>query len=333
MVMGTGMNQNAQGGTFPLISLVIPVKNEERRVLRCLESVLSVDYPAERVEVVVVDNDSSDNSAAVVANRCRGVANARLIRSDASTIAKVRMDGFAATRGEVVGFVDGDTVVHADWLRTGLDILYGRDDVSCVGFAIAMPERSDPWVERTWYGMSSGSRWSGTQEVPWLSSFNLLLKRKFFEQVGGFDVSLKTCEDADLGFRLNQVSKLIFSDRLTMVHLGNVKTLLEFFKKEMWRGQGNLKQFWKSKSKKDDYKSVFAPIFYLAALLLLLAGLVAGGGSTAALAVIAPAALFLVVLPVFLSFRAKPQGIVPFFQTTILYCIYLLARGAAIVRR
>jgi glycosyltransferase involved in cell wall biosynthesis len=312
------------------ISVVVPAKNEARFIVESVGSLFACHYPSELLEVIVVDNSSTDDTVALLSLFAQ--KNLRVVTSSATTIAGVRMDGYQHCKGEVVGFLDADSVVETGWLAKGMEILATSPDISCVGFAPAQPGPSAPWVERTWYGISSGSKWSNRQEVPWLSSFNLLIKRGYFERVGGFDKTLPTCEDADLGYRLSEISKLIFSDEVRVCHLGNVKTLKGFYLKEIWRGQSNFSQFLFSGNKRLHYKSVFAPIVYtldLAVCCILLAcWLLLDLDLTAFCAV---TGLFAVLFPLFLALRAEVRGGWEIVRTSFLYCIYLVARGVSIV--
>lgn len=312
------------------ISIVVPTKNEELYILQCIDSLLSCKYPKELFEVIVVDNNSTDSTTSLLATL--DYPNLKVIQSNADTIAGVRMDGFALCRGDVLGFVDADSVVENSWMQNGVDILESGSDVSCVGFAAASPSPRSSWVERTWHGISSSSKWKNRQEVPWLSSFNLLVKREFFEMVKGFDRTLTTCEDADLGYKLSSVSKVIFSDETKVCHLGTVKTVHDFYLKELWRGRSSFRQFWSSTNKCEHYKSVMAPIMYtadvFACLFLSVLGVVGYHSFAIPIFLTGGAAI---LLPLALSLRANATGICEVAKTSFLYFIYLLARGVAIV--
>jgi len=317
----------------PFISIIIPAKNEERFVGRCLEGVARLNYDPGRFEVIFVDNNSTDETLKIAQEKAKKMCNLKIVISDAATIAGVRMDGFSVARGDILGFLDGDCIPPVNWLVQGLEILESRREISCVGFVDSTPDEAAPWVERTWHMMSSGSRWDGTVEVPWLSSFNLLIKRNFFERAGGFDRSLQTCEDADLGFKLNEISRLIFSSGMSVTHLGNVKSVAEFFHKELWRGKSNLAHFIKTNKKKQVFMSVFVPPLYLAiTLICLVASLIAATGR---LPNEYAMLLWLMVLgiPILLTARKKVRGFWMIIKSAALYTVYLIARGMAIVNR
>ncbi len=51
---------------FPFVSIVVPARNEERRIAACLSSLLVLDYPKDRREIIVVNNGSSDRTAEII---------------------------------------------------------------------------------------------------------------------------------------------------------------------------------------------------------------------------------------------------------------------------
>jgi cellulose synthase/poly-beta-1,6-N-acetylglucosamine synthase-like glycosyltransferase/spore germination protein YaaH/peptidoglycan/xylan/chitin deacetylase (PgdA/CDA1 family) len=89
-----------------LVSVVIPAHNEEKVIRRTLDSVMNSDYP--ELEIIVVDDGSSDGTAAVVARYPDHVV--RLIQQAQSGKAAALTNGFEAARGEIVVSVDADTI-------------------------------------------------------------------------------------------------------------------------------------------------------------------------------------------------------------------------------
>lgn len=318
-------------GLLPFVSVIIPAFNEERYIRQCLESVLAQDYPPDRIEILLVDNNSTDSTSRIAKELLVDTGRGRVLHKIGGTIASVRNFGWHQAKGEILAFLDGDSVVERRWLRIGIEILKSSQDISCVGFSAAPPTQDDSWVERTWFPISSSGKHRGTIEVRWLSSFNLLLRRDFFEQIGGFDEALVTCEDAELGSRLSDISRLIFCDRCSVRHLGGVKTILEFIRKEYWRGQNSVRSFVQSNNKKAEFMSVAVPAIYLILFALLLVSfinvLVSGRGIIWLLTFI----ISIMLIPFLLSLRSGISHPIQLLSTSLLYMIYLLSRGSAVV--
>jgi glycosyltransferase involved in cell wall biosynthesis len=316
----------------PFVSVIIPAYNESVSINECLRSVLALDWPTERMEVLVVDNGSTDGTPSIAEKLLLPSGRGRILHKPDGTIASVRNYGWRHARGEVLAFLDGDSVVEKDWLSTGWGLLQSEADVSCVGFAAALPKVEDSWVERTWLPISSSGKHKGTKFVRWLSSFNLLVKASVFTKIGGFDESLETCEDADLGNRLSICSRLIFSDRCRVRHLGTAKSIRQFYIKEYWRGQSSIHSFLRNKKKSSEMLSVIVPAVYLflalSWLVLLAIVLIVGNGGLFLIFI----SVLLICLPLLMALRAGMRSLIKITSTSALYFFYLIARGAAIVK-
>jgi glycosyltransferase involved in cell wall biosynthesis len=109
-----------------------------------VQALLAQDYPADRYEVLVVDNNSTDRSAEVVARYPR----VRLLHEPVQGDYAARNRGIAESRGEVVAFTDSDTAPRPDWLRaivghfeaTGASLLVGRLEFTGRSRALALLE-------------------------------------------------------------------------------------------------------------------------------------------------------------------------------------------------
>jgi glycosyltransferase involved in cell wall biosynthesis len=100
--------------TLPSISVVIPTYNNLSLLLECLESVQKLDYPRDLLEVLVVDNASSDRTPDVIADRFPHV---RLVRLESNTGFAPACDrGALEAKGQYVAFLNNDAVVAPDWL-------------------------------------------------------------------------------------------------------------------------------------------------------------------------------------------------------------------------
>jgi glycosyltransferase involved in cell wall biosynthesis len=115
---------------LPFVSVVVPLYNEERWIEACVRALLALDYPPDRYEVLVVDNNSNDRSAERVGSDPR----VRLLREPLQGDFAARNRGIAEARGEIIAFTDADTAPQPGWLRaivahfqrTGASLLVGR---------------------------------------------------------------------------------------------------------------------------------------------------------------------------------------------------------------
>src|SRR3990167_9148920 len=92
------------------ISVVVPAFNEEKYLSRCLESFKQQDYPKEKFEVIVVDNNSTDKTPKIAQSY-----EARLVGCQVRGVAVSRQAGGQAAKGEIIAGTDADTVVSTNW--------------------------------------------------------------------------------------------------------------------------------------------------------------------------------------------------------------------------
>src|SRR5262245_58517842 len=113
---------------LPLVSVVIPMRNEARHIGSCLDSVLAQDYPAEQLEVIVVDGESDDDSAAVL--QAYG-ERLRVLRNPGRIVPTAMNIGIRAARGEIIARVDAHTILTLSYIRIGVETLQrtGADNV------------------------------------------------------------------------------------------------------------------------------------------------------------------------------------------------------------
>ncbi len=107
---------------WPGVSVVVIGRNEGERLTRCIESVMASEYPADLLEVIYVDTDSTDGSCV----RAEGLgAKVISIRPGRPCAAAGRNAGFRQARFELVHFLDGDTILDPGWLSKAVAAMHG----------------------------------------------------------------------------------------------------------------------------------------------------------------------------------------------------------------
>jgi len=190
-----GIRERACMITLP-VSVVIPARNEASCIGRCVESVLGQDFPRDEVEVIVVDNRSTDATSSVAHQYA-----VRVVEELRRGVAKARNAGIRAARGEVVVFLDADCVAKPGWLR---ELLSGSDDerIGCfVGDILPMPDEgliSDFFHDRRLISQEALL----SHSPPVAAGANIAYRKSVFEEIGYFDETFVAGEDGDLFWRL-----------------------------------------------------------------------------------------------------------------------------------
>jgi GT2 family glycosyltransferase len=171
------------------------------------------------------------------------------------------------------------------------------------------------------------------EDVTWLGSGNLAVKRAAFERVGGFNTSLTACEDVDLCNRLGQAGFRIVADpELRSIHFGDPKTLKALFYGELWRGRDNLRVTFSGPRTFRHFRSALVPVADLvclgAAFLSLLAGQI-----WLAILFLAAALVPAAIKAAYLIRRQLRRGVVPAAQALAVAVVFDLARALALLAR
>src|SRR5215468_218598 len=97
------------------VSFVVPVRNEEKYVRACLQSLVDQDYRSGSYEVIVVDGRSSDRTRELVDEVCRRYPNVRCLDNPAGIVPAGMNIGIRAARGDVIVRADGHNVYPSDY--------------------------------------------------------------------------------------------------------------------------------------------------------------------------------------------------------------------------
>jgi len=285
------------------VGVVIPAKNEQRYIGRCVASVLAAGVAAD-LDILVVDNESQDDTAAIAA-----AAGARVLRSDSSSIGEIRNIGAAAVRGDFIAYIDADCEAPDGWIRDAL-AAFEDAEVAAVAGHLDVP-RDANWVQNAW-ALPRREQRSTTRTVVGASFF---VRRATFDQIGGFDHRLKTGEDTDIAHRLRECGARIHPEpRCNVIHHGYPSTLTGIIDRQIWQVQG---QFGRRGFR--DRSIVVACGFALAALLAL---------SAAAAIAAAAAPITFMVSRIRRSSRTLTVGLV--LTQYLISTIYLVGRALGV---
>jgi len=132
----------------PTIAVVMPAFNEEDAVAASISSLLAVDYPAEKLEIVVVNDGSTDNTSAAISAVAEGKSSVRVIEFPENRGKRAAMAaGIRATRAAVIAFVDSDSSLEPDALRR---IVRGFADprVGAIAGHAEVQNSRETWITR-----------------------------------------------------------------------------------------------------------------------------------------------------------------------------------------
>jgi len=194
----------------PLVSVVVPARDEEHTLDLCLASIMAQHWPGDRLQVVVVENGSRDRTRAVAEARAARDPRVAVIVSEAANQAEAMNAGIRGARGEIVARVDAHSYVDRDYLAEVVAALGRHPRAAAVGGAFlpvgeTLRERVAGLARSSRIGVGSGY---GADRVPQDHPVRSVqcgaYRREALLAVGGFDPAMAYGEDEELHWRLRQ---------------------------------------------------------------------------------------------------------------------------------
>lgn len=210
---------------LPRVSVVIPVYNGEADLPNLIKCLRNQTYPAELVEYLIVDNGSSDRTAAILEAaaldaKSQGLTIHWLTENRIQSSYAARNAGIRASSGDIIAFTDVDCHPQPNWLY---DLVQPFADpaVGLVGGAIvALPGKTllEKYADRK--NILSHKNALSHPFCPYAAGANLAIRRQVFQKVGLFRPYLTTGGDADMCWRIQQQTfwQFCFAEQAIIQH-------------------------------------------------------------------------------------------------------------------
>jgi len=207
--------QTMTNGTEPLVSVLVPMRNEERYIEACLRSLAGQDYPHDRFEVLAIDGASTDRSRDLAHQfAARSDLDLRLLDNPAQKTAPGLNIGLEAARGEVIVRVDAHAEVAPDFLSQSIAALRETDADAVggpiqsvaeglVGEAIALAMSSPFGIGNAAFRYSQEPQYTDTVAFA-------AYRRDVFERIGAFAEDIDFGEDDEFNYRLGDFGGKIY---------------------------------------------------------------------------------------------------------------------------
>lgn len=245
----------------PFVSIIMPIKNEEKYIVGSLGSVMAQEYPSDLMEILVCDGISSDRTREIISNLASSSKfPITILDNPTGIVPKALNVGLNHAKGDIIIRIDGHCEIQKDYVQICVDHLQ-EQGVECVGGtidtvgetfiskAIALAMSSSTGVGNVAFRVNRDGT-ELTDSVPF-PAYPL----RIFEEIGTFDEEMLCNEDDEFNYRLLKnggrillVSKL----RTRYFSRGSLKSLWkQYFRYGLWKvrvmqkhpGQMRLRQF------------------------------------------------------------------------------------------
>ncbi|PZV18487.1 MAG: glycosyl transferase family 2 [Leptolyngbya sp.] len=203
--------------SYPFVSVIIPVFNDFERLCLCLKSLERQSYPKELYEVIVVDNKSVKDPS----KELKDFSWIHLLIEEKPGSYAARNRGINSAKGDIVAFTDSDCIPCDSWLQNGVQSLlkspkYG---VAAGKIEIFFKNSQRPNLVEIYDSVTFLQQEKYVQKYNSAATANLFTHRKFFDELGFFDDTLKSGGDGEWSKRVSNAGYLvIYAEDSSVMH-------------------------------------------------------------------------------------------------------------------
>jgi len=234
-----------------MVSVVMPIRNEGLSIERTLGAVLKQDYPADSMEVLLVDGESTDDTRAKIDARASSAIDVRILDNPARATANAMNIGIRESRGEIIVRVDGHTVIAPDYVSKAVEAL-ARTGAHNVG-GLMRPVSTNRFSEAvsvatcSRFGVGSFVFHYATAEQETDTVYLGVYPKWVLDHIGGYDEAAKCNEDDEMNFRLRGAGgKIVLCPELMSWYYPRtgLRTLVrQYFRYGFWKVRVMQKHF------------------------------------------------------------------------------------------
>ncbi|WP_447599449.1 sugar transferase [Nitrospira sp. Nam80] len=214
---------------LPFASVIIPCRNEEALIEQCLDSIVKNDYPAERVEIIVVDGMSEDRTRAIVDEYAKRCPRLRLVNNPAGTIPAAMNLGIKESGGQFILKMDAHSTYPPSYIRDCIRYLIGYQADMAGGIWSIAPRKNTLRAQSIaaalshWFASGNAYIKTGSGEPRWADAAAFgCWTREALEKLGPFDERLAGSSDMDLNIRLRKSGgKILLAPQIQITYFAD----------------------------------------------------------------------------------------------------------------
>jgi len=299
-----------------LLSIIIPAFNEEECIGDTLDAISGCGLTLP-FDVIVVDNGSTDRTAAIVTEK--GFTS--IYHPDA-TVASVRNKGVQHSRGNILVFIDADVSVTQTWAREMTAVAHHllEKPFTVTGSRCLHPN-NEVFLAKHWYRLLLHYKSN------YINSGHLITTKRLFNAVSGFSEHLETAEDYDFCLKAqSKGAEIVSNTDLPVIHHGYPSALKSFIRRERWHGKQDFSTF------KDTLNSKVAltAIFHLLLLIFCIFGSIAHQNF---LFLVLYAVIMLILSLALTLYKYDNNQVHSLVKTAFIFYCYIIGRTLSLLDR
>ncbi|MBU1679196.1 MAG: glycosyltransferase family 2 protein [Bacteroidetes bacterium] len=226
-----------------LVSIIIPCRNEERFIGKCLDSIIANDYPEDKLEVLVVDGMSEDGTRVVIEKYAQQSTNIKLLNNLGKIVPTAMNLGIKKAKGDIIIRVDAHNIYPKDYISKTVYWLEKTNADNVGGIWVTLPATDTLKAKAialslsSPFGVGNSMFRIGVKEPTYVDTVPFGAYRKeVFDKVGLFNEKLVRNQDIEFNLRLKKAGGniLLVPDIISYYHARS--NLKDLFKQNFWNG-------------------------------------------------------------------------------------------------
>ncbi len=236
---------------YPFVSVLVPAHNEGKVIEKTAKSLLAFDYPKDKYEIIIINDNSSDNSAEILSDISNEFKdrNFIVINTDKTNGGKGNSNalniGFEMSKGEIIAVYDADNTPEKNALKYLVNTLVKDNSLGAVIGKFRCRNKEVNLLTKfinietlTFQWMAQAGRWK-LFKLCTIPGTNFVIRRSILEEINGWDTKAIT-EDTELSFRIYRMGYKIKFMPLAVTWEQEPQTLKVWFKQRSRWAKGNI---------------------------------------------------------------------------------------------
>lgn len=241
----------------PNVSIIIPIRNAERTLDTTIQYLLNIEYPTDKIEILLADGGSSDGTVKIIKSYQKKYPFIKLIEvPDSKSPGHARNAAIKEVKGEFVLFTDGDCAPSNDWVHQMVTPFEKNEKIGGVGgevltLRVESENHTESYCEQTHFlspigrcGLTESGHMptlknllphevNGGDNNPFFATANFAVRKKAIDEIGGKFWDEPTGEDVDFNLRILKAGYTLYLQKEGVVkHMHRVD--LKSFRKQLY---------------------------------------------------------------------------------------------------
>lgn len=205
----------------PFVSIIIPTYNVESTIEDVIRSIMNLDYPKDRFEIIIVDAYSKDRTVEKISKYPINIYQKDCNPPEAYNFI------INKAKGDIIALADGDAIVDRKWLDVLVPLLKEPDIAGAGGLCLTW--NKEKIVPRT-IGYELQYRYENMPpNISRIATMNVIYKKNIIKKVGGFNEKLSTAYDTDIGHKIRNIGYKILFEPAAKVYHYHRPTLMSYY--------------------------------------------------------------------------------------------------------